>query len=242
MALIFTLTIWVMTNQLLGVSPRKATCLPKQFSAQKQSTTFKKLRIIYTKGNTFGSWYKKSFSFQEELQLNHIKHRQIPPQVLFATLTHDYQTKLELVHYLFEHETVLPSLKDDCYPGLADFRHDQFPIRKDNEREKNVIKTLDSFSFHAVQPIQVPFKKPTSKNAKLLIQRFFPDTDNEDPVGKRKPQDKIPYRSDLSLVHKVDYEEKTNTSLKIIPLPLKNLMTLKMKNYNWRLFIKQIHL
>ena len=75
-------------------------------------------------------------------------------------------------------------------------------------------------------------KKTFSKNAKLLIQRFFPDTDNEDPFGKRKPQDKIPYRSDLSLVHKVDYEEKTTTSLKIIPLPLKNLMTLKMKNYN----------
>ena len=140
--------------------------------------------------------------------------------------------KLKLVHYLVEHETVLPSLKDYCYPGLADFRHDQFPIRKDNEREKNVIKTLDCFSFHAVQPIQVPFKKPTSKNAKLLIQRFFHDTDNEDPVGKRKPQDKIPYRSDLSSVHKVDYEEKATTSLKIIPLPVKNLMTLKMKNYN----------
>ena len=53
--------------------------------------------------------------------------------------------KLKLVHYLVEHETVLPSLKDDCHPGLADFRHDQFPIRNDNEREKNVIKTLDSF-------------------------------------------------------------------------------------------------
>ena len=140
--------------------------------------------------------------------------------------------KLKLVYYLVEHETVLPSLKDDCHPALADFRHDQFPIRNDNEKEKNVIKTLDSFSFDAVQPIQVPIKKTFPKNAILLIQRFFPDTDNEDPVGKRKPQDKIPYRSDLSLVNKVDYEEKTTTSLKIIPLPLKNLLTLKMKNYN----------
>ena len=145
-----------MTNQLLAVSRRKATCLPKQFSAQMQSTKFKKIRIIYTKGNIFGSWYKKSFSLQEELQLNHIKHKQFPPQVLFETLTHDDQMKLKLVHYLVEHETVLPSLKDDCHPGLADFRHDQFPIRNDNEREKNIIKTLDSFSFDAVQPIQVP--------------------------------------------------------------------------------------
>ena len=67
--------------------------------------------------------------------------------------------KLKLVHYLVEHETVLLSLKDDCLPALADFRHDQFPIRNDNEKEKNVIKTLDSFSFDAVQPIQVPIKK-----------------------------------------------------------------------------------
>ena len=43
---------------------------------------------------------------------------------------------------------------------------------------------------------------------------FFSDTDIEDPVGRRKPQDKIPYRTDLLLVHEVDYEEKTTTSLK----------------------------
>ena len=30
---------------------------------------------------------------QEELQLNHVKHKQLPPQVLFATLTHDDQIK-----------------------------------------------------------------------------------------------------------------------------------------------------
>ena len=104
--------------------------------------------------------------------------------------------RLKLVHYLFKHETVLPSLKNDCHPGPPHFGKDQFPIRDDNEREKIVIKTLDSFSFDAVHPIQVPIEKPTSKNGKLLIQRFFPDTDNEDPVGKRRPQDKIVYRSD----------------------------------------------
>ena len=62
--------------------------------------------------------------FQEELQLNHVKHKQLPPQVLFATLTHDDQMKLKLVHYLVEHETVRPSLKDECYPGLAHFGND----------------------------------------------------------------------------------------------------------------------
>ena len=46
---------------------------------------------------------------------------------------------------------------------------------------------------------------------------FFSDTDIEDPVGRRKPQDKIPYRFDLVLVHEVDYEQKTTTSLKNNP-------------------------
>ena len=36
--------------------------------------------------------------------------------------------KLKLVHYLVEHETVLPSLKNDWHPGLAHFGKDQFPF------------------------------------------------------------------------------------------------------------------
>ena len=46
--------------------------------------------------------------FQEELQLNHVKHKQLPPQLLFETLTRDDQIKLKPVHCFFEKETVLP--------------------------------------------------------------------------------------------------------------------------------------
>ena len=35
--------------------------------------------------------------FQEELQLNQVKHKQLPPQVLFATVTHYDQIKLKPV-------------------------------------------------------------------------------------------------------------------------------------------------
>ena len=147
--------------------------------------------------------FSRSF-FQEELQLNQEKHKQLPPQVLFATLTHDDQSKLKPVHYLVKHETVLPSLEDDCNPGLAQFAKDQFLIGKNNEGEKNVIKSLDSFSIDAVQPIQVPFKKSIRKNAKTLVQQFLSDTSIEDPVGSRKPQDNSPFRTDLALVHEVD--------------------------------------
>ena len=71
--------------------------------------------------------------------------------------------------------------------------------------------------FDAVQPIQVPVKKPITKKAKTFIKLFFSNTDNEDPVGRRKSRNNIPYRNDLVLVHKVEYEEKTTTSLKTNP-------------------------
>ena len=74
--------------------------------------------------------------YQEELQLKQVKHNQLPPQVPCETLTHDDQKKIKPVHNSIKHETVLPSLKDDCHPGLADFRHDQFPTRDDIEAEK----------------------------------------------------------------------------------------------------------
>ena len=77
--------------------------------------------------------------FREELQLSHVKHKQLPPHVLFATLTHVDQIKFKPVHCLVKHETVLPSLKDDCHPGLAHIGNDQFSIRKDKEGEKMLV-------------------------------------------------------------------------------------------------------
>ena len=65
-----------------------------------------------------------------------MKHKKLPPQVLFATLTHDDQIKLKPVNCLVKYETVLPSLKDDCHPGVPHFGNNQIPIRKDREGEK----------------------------------------------------------------------------------------------------------
>ena len=75
--------------------------------------------------------------FQEELQLNQVKHKQLPRQVHFATQTHDDQLKLKPVQYLFKQEIVRPSQKDDCHLGLAHFGKDQFAFINDNEGEKN---------------------------------------------------------------------------------------------------------
>ena len=43
-----------------------------------------------------------------------------------------------------------------------------------------------------------------------MIQQFFSGADIEDPVGNREPQENISYRTDLSLIHKVDYEERNH--------------------------------
>ena len=88
-------------------------------------------------------------------------------------MTHDDQIKLKPVQYLVKRETALPSLKIDCHLSLALFGNHQFPIRNEKEVEKNVVKTLESFLFDAVQPIQVPVNKPITKNAKTLIKLFF---------------------------------------------------------------------
>ena len=75
-----------------------------------------------------------SFLTQKEMQLNQLKHTQLFPQVISATLTSDNRKKL--VHYSVKHETVRPSQKDDCRPFLADFENGQFSILKIDKGEK----------------------------------------------------------------------------------------------------------
>ena len=65
---------------------------------------------------------------QEQPQLSHVKHKQLPPQNLVATLTHGDQIKFKPLHCLVKQEIVLHSLKDDCHPDLTFIRNDQFPF------------------------------------------------------------------------------------------------------------------
>ena len=88
-------------------------------------------------------------------------------------MTHDDQIKFKPVQCLFKHEIVFPSLKDDCHPGPAHFGNDQFPFGNHNQGEKKVIKSLDSFFFDAVQPIQVPFKNQSRITLKQYIYFFL---------------------------------------------------------------------
>ena len=77
------------------------------------------------------------------------------------------------MHFSIKHETVLPSLKDDCHPGLADFRHDQFPTRDDIEAEKKML-LKHWIPFRLMLYIQSNFQLKTNhENAQTLIQQFF---------------------------------------------------------------------
>ena len=55
---------------------------------------------------------------------------------------------------------------------------------------------------------QSKFDLKTNHDYAKTLFKFFSDIDNQDPPGSREPQDQIPYRTDLSLPHKVEYEEK----------------------------------
>ena len=166
------------------------------------------------------------------MQLNYGKHKQLPSQVLFTTMTHDNQIKFKPVHCLFKHEIVLPSLKDDWHPGPAHFGIDQFPIGNHNQGEKNVIKSLDSFSIDDVQPIQIPYKNQSRNMLKQYIY-FFLILIIRIRLGVENHKTKFPTELICLYFIKLIIRKKTTTSMKkTIPVPLKNLMTLQMKNYN----------
>ena len=154
-----------------NLSPKNKTCT--NAIKQIQKTSHYLLSTRKEKNFSVADMFSRSF-FLEQLQLIELKQKQLPPQVLFATLTHDDQIKFKTVNCLVKHETVLPSLKDDCHSGLAHFGNDQILIGIDNEGEYKVIKTQDSFSFYAVQSIQVrSVKKPITEKTTPLFQQIF---------------------------------------------------------------------
>ena len=111
-----------------------------------------------------------------ELQLNQLKHKQLPPQIDFALLQ---DNNLKPVQYLVKHEEILPHQKHDSHPILADYGTDQFSIRINDKGNDIVVKPLQSFSFKSITPFQTKFKTPIKKNNKTLHQQslLLNDTD-----------------------------------------------------------------
>ena len=101
---------------------KKGNLSPRFYRAQMQLTKFSKLKIIHTPGKNLSVADMLSRSFTKaELQLNQLKHKQLPPQIDFALLQ---DNTLKPVHYLIKHHQ-----KYDSHPILADYGTDQFSIR-----------------------------------------------------------------------------------------------------------------
>ena len=79
--------------------------------------------------------------------MNQLKHKQLSPQIDFAVLQNN---KLKPVHYLIQHEEILPHQKHDSRPILADYGTDQFSIRVNDKGNDVIVKPLNSIAFKSV--------------------------------------------------------------------------------------------
>ena len=170
-----------------------------------------KLKIIHTPGKNLSVADMLSRSFTKaELQLNQLKHKQLPPQIDFALLQSGTPKP---VHYLIKHEEILPHQKHDSHPIPADYGTDQFSIRINDKGNDIVVKPLQSFSFKFVTPFQTKFRTPIKKNNKTLHQQFLllNDTDitsdDDDHLFTRIP------KSDTSFLHDTTLQTEKYSTL-----------------------------
>ena len=168
-----------------------------------QLTKFSKLKIIHTPGKNLSVADLLSRSFtKEELQINQLKHKHLPPHIDFTILQNN---KLQPVHYLIKHEEVLPHQKHDSHPILADYGTDQFSLRINDKGNDIIVKPLNSFSFNAITPFQTKFKAPAKKHNKSLHQQslLLNDTDvtsdDEDHIYTRIPKTNSSFIHDTTL-------------------------------------------
>ena len=143
----------------------------------------------------------RSFT-KAELQINQLKHKQLPPQIGFALLQNGTHKP---VHHLNKHEEILPHQKHDSQPILADYGTDQFSVRINDKGNDIVVKPLQTFSFQSITPFQTKFKTPIKKNNKTLHQQslLLNDTDvtsdDEDHINTRIPKPDSSFLHDTTL-------------------------------------------
>ena len=194
---------------LLHCFTKKGNLSPRFSRAQMQLTKFSKLKIIHTPGKNLSVADMISRSFTKaEIQLNQLKHKQLPPQIDFALLQ---DNTLIPVHYLVKHEEILPHQKHDSHPILADYGTHQFSIRINDKGNDIVVKP---FSFKSITPFETKFKTPIKKNNKTLHQQslLLNDTDvtsdDEDHIYTRIP------KSDSSFLHDTTLQTENYSTLK----------------------------
>ena len=205
----------------LHCSTKKRNLSPRFYRAQMQLTKFSKLKIIHTPGKNLSVADLLSRSFtKEELQINQLKHKHLPPHIDFTILQNN---KLKPVHYLIKHEEVLPHQKHDSHPILADYGTDQFSLRINDKGNDIIVKPLNSFSFNAITPFQTKFKAPVKKHNKSLHQQslLLNDTDvtsdDEDHIYTRLPKHNSSFSPDETLHEQETFSTITKSKPTIKP-------------------------
>ena len=152
----------------------------------------------------------RSFT-KKELQINQLKHKQLPPQIDFAIAQ---DSTLKPVHYVIIHEEVLPHETHDSHPILPDFGTAHISIRINDKGNDINVKLLHSISYKSETPFQTKFKRPFKKNNKSLHQQslLLNDTDitsdDEEHIHSRIPKQYSSFTTDNTL------QEETYATIK----------------------------
>ena len=143
---------------LLHCFTKKENLSPRFYRALIQLTKFSKLKLIHTPGKNFSVADMLCRRFTKgELQLNQLKHKQLPDQIDFEIFKNH---TLKPVHYLNKHQEVLPYQKHDSHPILVHFGTDQVSIRINDKGTDSVVKPLNSFPFKSVTDSKQNSKHP----------------------------------------------------------------------------------
>ena len=102
--------------------------------------------------------------------MNQLKHKQLPPQRVFAIFQNNFSKP---VHHLIQNEETLPQQKHDFHPILADFGRDQFSIRINDNGNDIFVTPLDSFSFKSKIPFQKKYKTLAKIQQNLYINNLY---------------------------------------------------------------------
>ena len=99
--------IYIFTDHkpLLHCFARKGNLSPRFDRAQMQLTKFSKLKIFHTPGKnlTVADMLSRTFTKKKQLQIHQIRHKQLPPQIIFSIMK---DNQLKPVHYLVKHEEI----------------------------------------------------------------------------------------------------------------------------------------
>ena len=109
----------------------------------------------------------RSFT-KTELQLSNFKKNNYLAQIDFAIFENNTSTH---VHYLIQHEEILPRQKHDSYRIFADYGTDQFSMCTNDKGYDTIVAPLDSFSFKSIIPNQNKLKTTAKKHNKSLRQK-----------------------------------------------------------------------